>query len=102
MGKNPRALLPHVMIEVDHTDKLTKWFASLWDCKGLNGLHFLLYGHNTVSSDMVNQVFKFVGAEALFLALKSIKAFCSQLNISLRTLQCSVQEPFVTNKRSSI
>ena len=38
--------------------------ASLWDCKGLNGLDFIWYGHNTVTSDVITQVLNFVGSKA--------------------------------------
>ena len=64
MGKKLRALLPHVAIEVDHTNKLTQLFASFWNCEGLNGLDFLWYGHNPVTSDVITQIFKFVGTKA--------------------------------------
>ena len=52
------------MIEVDHIDELAQLFASLWDCEGLNVLDFLWYGNNTVKSEGITQVLKFVGAEA--------------------------------------
>ena len=57
--------MPHVTIEVYHTNELAQLFASLWDCEGLNGLDFLWYGHNTVTSGGIIQVFKLLGAEAL-------------------------------------
>ena len=47
-------------------DELTQFFASLWDLEGLNGLEFPWYGHNTVTSDVITQAFKFVGSEVLF------------------------------------
>ena len=64
MGQEAQIILPHVMIEVDHTDKLMQLFASFWDCKGSNGLDFLWYGHNPVTSDVITQIVKFVGAKA--------------------------------------
>ena len=35
-----------------------------WDCEGLNGLYFLWYGHKPVTSDVITQIVKFVGAKA--------------------------------------
>ena len=58
--------MPHVTVEVDHDDKLTQLFASFWNCKGLNCLYFLWYGHNSVTSDVLTQIVKFVGAKARF------------------------------------
>ena len=51
------------MIEFKHTDELAQLFAIFWDYEGLNGLDFLWYGHNTVTSDVITQVLKFVGAK---------------------------------------
>ena len=58
--------MPHVTLGVDHSDKLTQLFASFWNCEGLNCLDFLWYGHNSVASDVITQIFKFVGAKAIF------------------------------------
>ena len=58
--------MPHVTVEVDHPDKLTQLFASLWNYEGLNCLGFLWYGHNSVTSDVITQIVKFVGAKARF------------------------------------
>ena len=53
------------MIIVDHTNEMEQLFASLWDCEGFNGLDFFFwYGHNTVTSDVITQVLKFVGSKA--------------------------------------
>ena len=67
-------ILPHVIIEVDHTNKVTQLIASFWDCKGLNGLEIIWYLHNPVMSDMITQMVNFVGAKALFsgIALEAI------------------------------
>ena len=54
----------YVTVEVDHTDKLTQLFASFWNCEVLNGLDFLWYCHNPVTSDVITQIVKFVGAKA--------------------------------------
>ena len=59
-------ILPHVTVEVDHADKLTQLFAVFWNCEGLNCLDFLWYGHNSVTSDVINQIDKFVGAKERF------------------------------------
>ena len=64
MGQESQKTLPHVTIEVYHTNELAQLFANIWDCEGLNGLDFLWCGHNTVTSDVITQVFKFVGSEA--------------------------------------
>ena len=32
----------------------------------MNGLDFIFYGHNTFTSDVITQVFKFVGTKSLF------------------------------------
>ena len=56
--------LPHVTIEIDHTDELTQFFASLWYCEGLNGLDFLWYVHNPVTSDVITQIVIFVGKKS--------------------------------------
>ena len=66
MGRELRALLPHVTVEVDHADKLTQFFASFWNCKGLDCLEFLWYGHNSVTCDVITQIVKFEGAKARF------------------------------------
>ena len=60
------SILPHVIVEVDHTNKLTQLFASFWNCEDLNGLDFLWYGHYYGTSDVITQIVKFVGAKALF------------------------------------
>ena len=65
-GGGLRALLPHVTVEVDHADKLTQLFASFWNCEGLNCLNFIWYGHNSVTSDVITQIVKLVGAKARF------------------------------------
>ena len=64
MEREAQSALPRVTVEVDHTDKLTQLFASFWNCEGLNGLDFLWYGHNSVKSDMITQIVKFVGTKA--------------------------------------
>ena len=58
--------MSHVTVEVDHTNKLTQLFLIFWNYEVLNVLHFLWYGHNPVTSDMITQIVKFVGAKALF------------------------------------
>ena len=58
--------MPHVTVEVDHNNKLTQLFVSFWNFEGLNGLDFLWYGHNPVTSDVITQIVKFVGAKELF------------------------------------
>ena len=63
-GARLRALLPHVTVKVDHADKLTQLFAGFWNCEGLNGLNFLWYGHNSVTSDVITKIVKLVGAKA--------------------------------------
>ena len=45
---------------------MTQLFASFWDCEGLNSLYFLWYMNNPVTSDVITQIVKFVGAKALF------------------------------------
>ena len=64
MGQESQSNFPYVTLEVDHTDELAQLFAILWYCEGLNGLDFHLYGHNTVTSDVITQVFKLLGTEA--------------------------------------
>ena len=54
------------MVEVDHADKMTQFFASFWNCEGLNCLDFLWYGHNSVTSDMITQIVNFVVAKSRF------------------------------------
>ena len=66
MGRESQSALPHVTVEVDHADKLTQLFASFWNYERLNGLGFLWYGNNSVTSDVITQIVKFVGAKALF------------------------------------
>ena len=58
--------MPHVTVEVDHANKLTQLFEGFWKCEGLNGLDFIWYGHNSVTSDVITQMVKFVGAKARF------------------------------------
>ena len=58
--------MSHVTVEVDHDDKLTQLSASFWNCEGLNCLDFLWYGHNSVTSDVITQIVKFVGNKAIF------------------------------------
>ena len=41
-------------------------FVSFCKCELLYGLNFLWYGHNSVTSDMITQIVKFVGAKAWF------------------------------------
>ena len=53
-----------MMIEFDHTDKLTHFSAVFWNCEGLNGLDFLWYRHNPVTSDVITQIVKFMSAKA--------------------------------------
>ena len=38
--------------------------------EGLNGLDFLWYGHNSVTSDAITQIVKFVGAKAWFAGIE--------------------------------
>ena len=64
MGRVSQALLPHVTVEVDHSDKLTQLFVSFWNFESLNGLDFLWYGHNPVTSYVITQIVKLVDAEA--------------------------------------
>ena len=64
MGQETQSAFSHVTIEVEHTNKLTQLFVSFWDSEGLNGLAFLWYGHNHVTSDVITQIVKFVGAKA--------------------------------------
>ena len=54
------------MVEVDHADKVTQFFASFWKCEGLNCLDFIRYGQNSVTSDVITQIVKFVYTEAKF------------------------------------
>ena len=61
-----RAIFPHVTVEVDHADKLTQLFASFCNCEGLNCLDFFWYRHNSITSDVITQIVKFVGAKARF------------------------------------
>ena len=56
--------MPHFLIEVDHTDELTHFFASFWDFEGLNGLDVIWYGHKPVTIDVITQIVKYVGAKA--------------------------------------
>ena len=63
MGQEDQIAFPHDTIEVDDTDKLTQFFAIFCNCEGLNGLYFLWYGNNSVTSDVITQIFKFVGAK---------------------------------------
>ena len=45
---------------------MTQLFAIFWDCEGLNGFYFLWYGHEPVTSKVITQIVKFVGAKAWF------------------------------------
>ena len=64
MGKKLIIIVSHFTVEVDHTDKLTQFFASLWDCEGLNVLDFIWYGDNPVTCDVITLIVKFVSAKA--------------------------------------
>ena len=57
-------IFPHVTIEVYHTNKLAHLFVIFWDCNGLNGLDFIWYEHNPVTSEVITKLVKFVGAKA--------------------------------------
>ena len=55
-------------VKYNWKDKHQKCFDAIKDVIGrevLNGLSFFLYGHNTVTSDVITQLFKSVGTKAL-------------------------------------
>ena len=51
--------MPHVTVEVNHANKLTQLLASFWNCEGL-------YGNNSVTSDVITQIVKFVDSKERF------------------------------------